>query len=159
MIYLKRTSTGDRWEGEVETFCWWYVCWYGRKPRLLLKLLLLAGDWDLSFFFRLRFSGAASSGAESSTSKSLSGELGDAWWLRDGESDRGMENDLFLFLGLLGDDSDPVSWSVSAESRALLLPTGKSSNLLKLRKKSRPFDVWIFIRSFQLRMNLQLSHK
>jgi hypothetical protein len=82
----------------------------------LLKLLLPAGDFDLSFFFKLKFSGAASSFAESSTSKSLSGELGDA--CRDGES--GIENDLLLILGLLGDDSEPVSWSVSAESRARL---------------------------------------
>lgn len=128
--YLKRTSTGDRWVGEVETFGWWYGCWYGRKPRLLLKLLLPAGDFDLSFFFKLKFSGAASSVAESSTSRSLSGELGDAW-LRDGDSDNGIEN-LLLTRGLLGDDSEPVSWSVSADSRARLFPTGRNRKLVKL---------------------------
>lgn len=69
-------------------------------------MLLPAGDFDPSFFFKLKFSGAASSFAESSTSKSLSGELGDAW-LRDGEI--GLENDLLFILGLLGDDSEPVS--------------------------------------------------
>lgn len=85
-----------------------------------MKLVLTAGDFDLSFFFKLRFSGAVSSGAESSTSKSLSGELGEAW-LWDG--DNVIENDLLLASGLLGEDSDPVSGSVSAESRALLFPT------------------------------------
>lgn len=85
-----------------------------------MKLLLTAGDFDPSFFFRLRFSGAVSSGAESSTFKSLSGELGDAL-LCDGE--RCIENDLLLPSGLLGEDSDPVSGSVSADSRAFLFPT------------------------------------
>ena len=84
--------------------------------------MLPIGDFDRSFFLRLRFSGVASSGAESSTSKSLSGELGEAC-CRDGESDSGIEYDLFFILGLLGEDSEPVSWSVSAESRALLFPT------------------------------------
>lgn len=74
----------------------------------MLKLLLPAGDFDLSSFFKLKFSGAASSGAESSTSKSLSGELGDAWW-RDGDIFSGIENDLLLCRGLPGDDSEPVS--------------------------------------------------
>lgn len=93
-------------------------CWYGKKPRLLLKLLLLpAGDFDRSFFFKLKFSGTISSGAES-TSKSLSGELGERF--RVGDTDNGIEND-FVF-GLFG-DSEPVSWSVSPERRARLLPT------------------------------------
>lgn len=83
---------------------------------------MTAGDFDRSFFFKLRFSGAVSSGAESSTSKSLSGELGEAW-LWDG--DKVIENDLLLASGLLGEDSDPVSGSVSAESLALLFPTVK----------------------------------
>lgn len=128
---LKRTSTGDRWVGEVDTFGWWYGCWYGKKPKLVLKLLLPAGDFDRSFFFKLRFSGVASSGAESSTSRSLSGELGDAW-CRDG--DNGIEYDLLLTRGLLGEDSDPVSWSVSAESRAFLLPTVNWNWVVKIVK-------------------------
>lgn len=116
--HLDNTSTGDLWFGDVDMFgCWWNGCWYGKNPRLLWRLLFVIGDFDRSFFFKLKFSGAMSSGAES-TSKSLSGELGD--WLSGGDTDNGSENDLFF--GLLG-DSEPVSWSVSAERRARLFPT------------------------------------
>lgn len=66
----------------------------------------MGGDVESSFF-RLKFSGAASSGAES-TSKSDSGELGGP--VREGDdSASGNENDEFLSRGLLGDDSEPVS--------------------------------------------------
>lgn len=64
---------------------------------------VFGGDVESSFF-KLKFSGVASSGAES-TSKSDSGELGGPF--RFGEL--GRQNDEFLCLGLLGDDSDPVS--------------------------------------------------
>lgn len=79
-----------------------------------------AGDFDRSFFFKLKFSGTISSGAES-TSKSLSGELGDRF--RVGDTDNGIEND-FVF-GLFGDSEPELSWSVSPERRARLLPTVK----------------------------------
>lgn len=72
---------------------------------------------------RLRFSGATteSSGAESSTSRSDSGELGGPF--RDGDSFMGSENRPALRCrGLLGDDSDPVSWSVSVDNRCRLEP-------------------------------------
>lgn len=59
-----------------------------------------------SSFFKLRFSGVASSGAES-TSKSDSGELGAPW--RFGDSANGRQNDELFNRGLLGDDSEPVS--------------------------------------------------
>lgn len=59
-----------------------------------------------SSFFKLKFSGVASSGAES-TSKSDSGELGAP--AGDGDKTVGNENDVFFNRGLLGDDSDPVS--------------------------------------------------
>lgn len=66
----------------------------------------MGGDCESSFF-RLRFSGAASSGAES-TSRSDSGELGGP--VRDGDDNaNGNENDELLRRGLLGDDSEPVS--------------------------------------------------
>lgn len=75
---------------------------------------VVGGDVESSFF-KLKFSGVASSGAES-TSKSDSGELG--WPVRDGdESTSGNENWVVLWRGLLGDDSEPVSWSVSVDIR------------------------------------------
>lgn len=73
---------------------------------------LRVGDLEDSFFFKLKFSGVASSGAES-TSKSDSGELGGP--VLDGDNDRGIENDLALIRGLLGEDSDSVSCSVSVD--------------------------------------------
>lgn len=80
------------------------------------------GDVESSFF-KLRFSGVASSGAES-TSRSDSGELGGP--VCDGDDDnitKGNEyadEDVCLSRtpgGLLGDDSEPVSWSVSLQTR------------------------------------------
>lgn len=68
---------------------------------------VVGGDVESSFL-RLKFSGAASSGAES-TSKSDSGELGGP--VREGDDNTsGNENvDEFFKRGLLGDDSEPVS--------------------------------------------------
>lgn len=63
------------------------------------------GDVESSFF-KLKFSGVASSGAES-TSRSDSGELGAP--ACDGDKTVGNENDVFFNRGLLGDDSEPVS--------------------------------------------------
>lgn len=80
---------------------------------------LCDGDFDDSFFFKLKFSGAASSGAES-TSKSDSGELGP---FLDGDNDRGNEKFFAFILGLLGDDSEPVSCSVSVEILGRFEPT------------------------------------
>lgn len=64
-----------------------------------------------SSFLRLRFSGVASSGAES-TSKSDSGELGGPF---RSDSPKGRQNDEFFNRGLLGELSEPVSWSVSVD--------------------------------------------
>ena len=80
--------------------------------------MFIAGDFDPSFL-RLKFSGVASSGAES-TSKSDSGELGGP--LRVGDIVRGRENFVGFKRGLPGLDSEPVSWSVSVESRWRLEP-------------------------------------
>lgn len=65
---------------------------------------MFGGDVESSFFM-LKFSGVASSGAES-TSKSDSGEL--ARPFLDGELFMGILNEEFFMRGLL-DDSEPVS--------------------------------------------------
>lgn len=65
---------------------------------------MIFGDLEFSFF-KLKFSGVASSGAES-TSKSDSGELGGA--VRIGDDVLALKLD-DLCRGLLGDDSEPVS--------------------------------------------------
>lgn len=83
---------------------------------------VLGGEVESSFF-KLRFSGVASSGAES-TSRSDSGELGARCLC--GDSTKGRQNDEFFSLGLLGDDSDPVSWSVSAAILCLFIPNKKN---------------------------------
>lgn len=67
---------------------------------------VVGGDVESSFL-RLKFSGAVSSGAES-TSKSDSGELGGPV-LEGDDNANGNENDEFFKHGLLGDDSEPVS--------------------------------------------------
>lgn len=64
------------------------------------------GDLDASSFLRLKFSGVASSGAES-TSKSDSGELG-----RSAVCAGDAYNRIFGGRGLLANDSEPVSSSV-----------------------------------------------
>lgn len=67
---------------------------------------VVGGDLESSFL-RLKFSGAVSSGAES-TSKSDSGELGGP--VRDGDDNaKGIAYDEHFKRGLLGDDSEPVS--------------------------------------------------
>lgn len=132
-MYLSKTSTGDLCPpnpgpnpGIPCGYCWWY----GKNPCKLfpacLKIPILSddgvdgGDNEPSFF-KLKFSGVASSGAES-TSKSDSGELGGP--LRFGDNSIGIWCvKFFIFiLGLLGDDSDPVSWSVSVEILCLFVP-------------------------------------
>jgi len=83
----------------------------------------LGGDW-LSSFFKLRFSGVASSGAES-TSKSDSGELGGPVRAGDKLAVR-LKSPATLGRGLLGDpDSEPVSWSVSFDKAAPRLETAR----------------------------------
>lgn len=77
---------------------------------------------ELSFFFKDRFSGVASSGAES-TSRSDSGELGGPLW--DGERFKGIEKGFGFNLGLLGDSDPELSWSVSVDIRARFGPTEK----------------------------------
>lgn len=71
----------------------------------MLPFVFDGGDLELSFF-KLKFSGADSSGAES-TSKSDSGELGGP--VRDGDNCIGIVYDELFNRGLLGDDSEPVS--------------------------------------------------
>lgn len=150
--HLSKTSTGERdGVGEPATPkpCWY--CggwWYGRNPKLLMALpvpfpspLLIGGDPPRSgelfcvvlSFLRLRFSGATESSGAESTSRSDSGELGGP--LRVGESFIGRENKPVFSRGLLGDDSDPVSWSVSVDSRCRLDPVQEETIKLHLTKK------------------------
>ena len=72
---------------------------------LILSIGVFGGDVESSFL-RLKFSGVASSGAES-TSKSDSGELGGPFLA--GDWAMGKQNEELFNLGLLGDDSEPVS--------------------------------------------------
>jgi hypothetical protein len=89
---------------------------------LLFPFILFdVGDFDFSFF-KHKFSGAASSGAES-TSRSDSGELGGP--VREGDIVLDIENEIGFRRGLLGVDSEPVSWSVSVDIRGRLEPTRK----------------------------------
>lgn len=91
------------------------------RTELMLSIGVFGGDVESSFL-RLRFSGVASSGAES-TSRSDSGELGRP--LQFGELVTGKQNELFFVRGLLDGDSDPVSWSVSFEIRCRFEPCRK----------------------------------
>lgn len=76
-----------------------------------MKFVLAHGDFGLSLFLVLKFVGTElSSIGESSTSKSLSGELGDAL-LCSGDTDDEADArfDLSFSFGLLTEDSEPVS--------------------------------------------------
>lgn len=130
--YRNKTSIGDLCV-VIAPMNWCDAWWYGKKPafwppftciwRIMfgVSIGVFGGDVESSFF-KLKFSGVASSGAES-TSKSDSGELGRPFWF--GELDIGILNDVFFKRGLLGDDSEPVSWSVSVDIRWRFVPTMK----------------------------------
>lgn len=133
--YRNKTSIGDRCV-VIAPINWCDAWWYGRKPafwppftcmwRIIFGFSfgVFGGDVESSFF-KLKFSGVASSGAES-TSKSDSGELGRPFWF--GELAIGILYDVFFNRGLLGDDSEPVSWSVSVDIRWRFVPTQNSRN-------------------------------
>jgi hypothetical protein len=103
---------------------------------MLLFEVLWVGDFEDSFFFKLKFSGATSSGAES-TSKSDSGELGGPF--RFGDDESGKENDLALMRGLLGDDSEPVSCSVSVDILGRFVPTAEKKIKFNLNPRKLQF--------------------
>lgn len=140
--YRNKTSMGDRC-AVIAPMNWCDAWLYGKKPEFCrpftcmwrimfaFSIGVFGGDEESSFF-RLKFSGVASSGAES-TSKSDSGELARPFWF--GEL-VGMLNDAFFNCGLLGDDSDPVSWSVSVEMRWRFEPDEQNHDIKHYLVKS-----------------------
>lgn len=142
--YRSRTSIGDRCV-DIAPINWCDAWWYGMKPvfwppficmwriKFGFSIGVFGGDVESSFF-KLKFSGVASSGAES-TSKSDSGELARPFWF--GELDIGMLNDAFFKRGLLGDDSEPVSWSVSVDIRWRFVPA------IEIQTKIDIYNCWV----------------